>query len=322
MATALLLLAASPGLASSQETRLSAADEPLRATAGGREVARLRQGAAVRTGAMQGDWREVTLEAWIWGASVRPERRDGHDLVVVPSGGENLRAAPNGAVVARALEGMLLTQVERRGAWVRVRRAGWVRDAALGGATPVSRTQTQPRASPAAAVLERTTSGESGGALLSSPAGDTVARVAPLTGMDVVAREGNWARVRLEGWIWAPSLRAEGDTAGVLQNVSPEILAANPDAFRGRVVQMNVQFIAVERADRIRADFYEGEPFILARAGAQSSYVYIAVPENMLDRVSRVAPLSRMTILARVRTGRSSLTGAAVLELVELSGDG
>jgi hypothetical protein len=46
------------------------------------------------------------LEGWIWSASVGPDGRDGHDLVVTVRGGENLRVAPNGDVIARVRTGM------------------------------------------------------------------------------------------------------------------------------------------------------------------------------------------------------------------------
>ena len=58
--------------------------------------------------------------------------------------------------------------------------------------------------------------GSAGAALLQSPSGDTLARIRPMTQMEVLATEGNWARVRMEGWVWQPGLAAASDTGAVL----------------------------------------------------------------------------------------------------------
>lgn len=105
----------------------------------------------------------------------------------------------------------------------------------------------------------------------------------------------------------------------MLRGVAPEVLLSNPDRFRGRVLEWHVQFITLERAEKIRTDFYEGEPFILARPpGDQPGFIYVAVPAERLAQVQRIAPLERITILARVRTGRSDLLAAPILDLLEL----
>jgi hypothetical protein len=364
MSLVLLLLAAASPLAA-QDGAVAVERETLRAEPAGRAIATLTRGTPLHAGREQDGWREVTLEAWIWAQSIRPEQRDGHDHVVSARGGENLRAEPGGPILGRAATGMLLDLVERRDGWVRVRRTAWLPQAAVttraagpaGTASPPARTATRgvdhpsagaapgpaaaapaahaAGATAAAAVPARTAAaapptrpdaagtwtlaGDAGTAVLSAPGSDTLARLHPFASVEVVARDGNWARVRLDGWVWAPSLRAAGDTTGVVRDATPELLTASPDAFRGRLVELRLQFIALDRAEKIRTDFYEGEPFILARAVAGAAgFVYIAVPEELTDQVRRTAPLSRIRILARVRTGRSQLTGAPVLELVEI----
>jgi hypothetical protein len=354
----LLLLLAAPPLRA-QDGAVAVERETLRAEPGGRAIATLTRGARLHAGREQSGWREVTVEAWIWAQSIRPEQREGHDHVVSARGGENLRAEPGGPILGRAATGMLLDLVERRDGWVRVRRTAWLPQAAVatgsaapGPASPPPPAGPAPRATatvpdaargaapgpasaaasaaspgrtPAAASPGRnaaatgTLAGEAGSAVLSAPGSDTLARLQPFASVEVLAREGNWARVRLEGWVWAPSLRAADDTTGVIRDATPELLTASPDAFRGRLVELRLQFIALDRAEKIRTDFYEGEPFILARAVAGAAgFVYIAVPEELTEQVRRTPPLSRMRVLARVRTGRSQLTGAPVLELVEL----
>src|SRR5512132_2734553 len=79
----------------------------------------------------QGRWAQVTLDGWIFSRSVKPDRRQGLDLVVSERDGENLRTGPNGSVIARLRYGALLERVEERGKWVHVRRRGWVPRSAL-----------------------------------------------------------------------------------------------------------------------------------------------------------------------------------------------
>lgn len=326
-----------PALAAGQSARVVVAEEEFRATAGGKPLATVRKDAGLRLGERQGTWREATLEGWVWSASLAAERRDGHDLVVSARGGENLRAAPNGAILARLRVGMLITEVERQGSWVRVRRTGWLRDASL--ATDADAPTTEVRSAPAAAAAQDppakaasqpaptasppgrawTRIGQAGAALLATQGSDTLAALRPLAEVEVVAREGTWARVRLEGRVWAPAIAAPADTGAILKDVSPLALAANPAGFQGRIVEWAVQFIALERAEKVRTDFYEGEPFILARApGEEAGFVYIAVPPQHLAQVERLAPLQRLTILGRIRAARSPIMGAPVLDLLEI----
>ncbi|HEX7118149.1 MAG TPA: hypothetical protein VF212_05140 [Longimicrobiales bacterium] len=317
----LALLLGCPVAALGQSVRVGPDDEYLRAAPDGAVLATVLNGTELRGGRTQGAWREVTLEGWIWSASVAPEDRDGHDLVVRARDGENLRASPDGTRLARLRTGMLLDEVDRDGNWVRVRRTAWIRTDGLLADRPATNAATP--AAPARTPASRTNlaawarMGHAGAALLAAPDKDTIAAVRPLTPVEVLAREGNWARVRLEGWVWVPSLAAPADTGDVLRNISPQVLAANPQGFQGRLIEWTVQFIALEHAERIRTDFYEGEPFILARGpGDEAGFVYIAVPPDRVEQVKRLAPLQRITVLARVRTARSAIMGAPVLDLL------
>ncbi|HUE77051.1 MAG TPA: hypothetical protein VMM83_03840, partial [Longimicrobiales bacterium] len=121
-------------------------------------------------------------------------------------------------------------------------------------------------------------------------------------------------------WTFASSLSAD-DAAGaaVLRDVSTAELAEAPERFRGRLVEWTIQFIALQEAERFRTDFVEGEPFMLARGPAdETGFVYVAVPPDRVEEVTRLTPLERVRVLARVRSARSSLTGAPVLDLLEL----
>src|SRR5690606_25645546 len=124
-----------PAAALAQTGRVTVDGELLRAAPDGAILATLEEGTPLKLGRRQGAWQEVTLEGWIWHESVRAERNGPHDLVVSARPTENLRAGPNGKLLALVRTGMRLEQVERAGNWVRVRRTGWVRAAAVRAAT-------------------------------------------------------------------------------------------------------------------------------------------------------------------------------------------
>jgi len=339
-ALVLFALACAAPVSAQNTVTVSAEQENLRAEQRGQVVAVLERGTPLQLVRADGQWREVTLRGWIWGASVEPTGRASR-LSVSAVDGENLRASPNGQVLARVNRGTVLTELQRQGAWARVERTAWIWGASVSGgseaasatttATPPAQTpaQTQP-AAPRGAAAGRTPTdsvlaanwlraGSTGSYLLGAPDGDTLGRLRPMTAMEVVAREGNWARVRVEAWVWEPSSTSAADSGSVLRNISASTVAGSPDSFRGRIVEWNVQFIALERAERIRTDFYEGEPFMLARApGDEASFVYIAVPPERVAQVERLSPLQRVTVLGRIRTGRSRVMGAPVLDLLEL----
>src|ERR1043166_7487902 len=72
---------------------------------GGTRLGMLAPGARLAPGRSSGEYAEGTLEAGIFTASVKPDRREGFDLSVRSKGGENLRAAPDGQLLGRAVEG-------------------------------------------------------------------------------------------------------------------------------------------------------------------------------------------------------------------------
>ena len=87
---------------------------------------------------------------------------------------------------------------------------------------------------------------------------------------------------------------------------------------RGRIVALDLQFISLERAEPVRSDFYEGEPFLLMREpGEEGSFIYVAVPPDRLGEVEGISPLERMSVVGRVRRSAASLTGSPILDLIE-----
>ena len=164
--------------------------------------------------------------------------------------------------------------------------------------------------------------GTVGGPILAAPDGDTLAVARPTGDVEVVRREGNWARVRLEGWMWIPVTApdsAVGAAAETPSPVEPGELSRNPQAQAGRVVEWTLQFISLERAEAVRTDFFEGEPFLLTRfGGSDGPFVYVAVPTDRIQEVEGLVPLERIEVTGRVRTAASALTGVPILDLMSL----
>jgi hypothetical protein len=302
-------------------------------TAGGRRLGTVRPGSALDpTGQTSGSWSEVVLQGWIWTGSVVRTSRGGFDLSVSVAGGENLRDAPStqGAIQARLLQGFLLERLGESGRWTQARRTGWVSTSALAtgavaadDADQVPDQSSSQSAGPTGASAEghgteeeRLRVGGTPARLHLSPEGDTVGVVRPGADLAVLAREGGWVRVRLNGWVRAADLLPT-DSATQRSTLSAADLKLNPDEYQGLQVRWSVQFVSLERAEAVRTDFYEGEPFILARAPDPSDgFVYLAVPPELLSVAEELPPLEMIEILARVRTGRSAIMGSPVLDLL------
>lgn len=303
-------------------------EENLRAEPNGTVLGRLEPGTRVVVEGGEGNWTRVTLEGYVWTASLQVLREGGFDLVVSASGGENFRDEPSGRVAARLETGTRLEEIERVPGWIRVRRTAWIWSPSLladetGEAGPAVE-----QAVPAGEDAEREApqrdrwvrASDRGAAILTAPDGDTLALTRAGSELRMLDREGRWVRVQLDGWVWWPDGEVEeaGEDAQP-QRITASDLAAEPDRYRGRVVEMELQFISLERAERVRVDFYEGEPYLLTRAlGAERVFVYVAVPPRELDAMRRFTPLERLRVVGRVRSGAAELTGNPILDMLEL----
>lgn len=292
-------------------------------------LARLESGVAIRVLEREGNWTQVELEGWVWLRSLEDSEEPGMDLVVAADGGENLRDRPSGAILGVLEEGALLEELGREPGWARVSRVGWIWSESL---VPLSGPTTDPEPPPPGSPgtigpAARAPGGfrtlDAGGPILTAPDGDTLAVAAPSSDIEIVRREGGWARVRLEGWMWMPVATDAAESEAVAtvdpSALEPQDLMADPDAHAGRVVSWSIQFISLERAEAVRTDFFEGEPFLLARfGGTDGPFVYVAVAPDRLSEVEGLVPLEAVTITARVRTGASELTGAPIVDLIEV----
>jgi SH3-like domain-containing protein len=295
--------------------------EAFLADPGGKQLGRVSAGAAVTVQGRRARDTQVTLDGWIFRSSVKSDRREGHTLSVTPVE-ENLRLGPNGRVLARLVRGALLDEVERRGAWVHVRRGGWIATSAIGPgaartaaqqatAAPAGDSSTPEDVDPRRAVLRRRVQ------LFRAPDVPTTGFLDAGMPVRITARAGQWVRVEAQGWVKESEVRPPGGQA--VSGVTAAELRANPDEWRGKVLRWTIQFISLQTADELRSDFAPGQRYILARGPApEYAFVYVTVPPNKLEEVAGLRPLASVTVLARVRSGRSAYLANPILDLLDI----
>jgi hypothetical protein len=336
LAVAALVSGFHPAAPRAQQTATIQRDnEAFLAEPGGVRLARLTRGARFPVGGARSRFTALTLEGWVFQTSLGTVARDGHTLRVTKAGGENLREAPNATVVARLVSGALLDEVERRPGWVHVRRSGWVATAGLqsagasrsGPGAEARRPGVAPGPARAPAAETTATNQELDPSLAVARTRLELHRApgAPPSGsleadmpVRVTARAGEWVRVETQAWVRERDLRPVGDAA--LNNVTAAELRADPERFQGRLIRWTIQFIALQTADELRPDFALGERYILARGPApEYAFAYVVVPASKVAEVGRLAPLASVTIIARVRSGRSAYLANPILELVDIA---
>jgi hypothetical protein len=86
-------------------------------------------------------------------------------------------------------------------------------------------------------------------------------------------------------------------------------------------VRWTVQILSpIQRADVLRRELGENEPYVIARGpDSESALLYLAIPPSMLDAVGSITPLTSAVVTARVRTGRSSPVGVPILDLISIA---
>ncbi len=160
----------------------------------------------------------------------------------------------------------------------------------------------------------------------------TIVRTAPVTGaetspavgqlakgatVDVIGKDHDWVRVRLEGWVRESDLVVADTTLRVL---SAADVRANPSAAQGKLVRWEVEAVALQTADALRTGLKSGERYLLALGpGTEKTLVYIVVPESLLQTAQSLPSMAEITVTARIRNGRSDPAGVPVLDLQSLT---
>jgi hypothetical protein len=314
-------------------------DAELFANAGSNPVATVRKGAPVAIGQTNGAYVQSTVDGWI-AAALLGGARDSFPLTVKPGAAVRLRssASAQSAIVADLRGGMGLVEVERQGAWVHVRRTGWLPARALAQSSQA----TSPPGSPAAAINTPAAAQASAPlpqppagpdttrnglvltpvvqtAIAASPGGQRVGSLGPGARATVTGRERGWVRVQVEGWVREADLSV-ADTA-LRGALSAADLRADPDGTAGRLVHWEVEVLAHQVADPLRKGLADQEPYLLAQGpSGENALLYLAIPPSLAATAREIPDLGRAIITARVRSGRSEPVGIPVLELLTIVG--
>ena len=129
-----------------------------------------------------------------------------------------------------------------------------------------------------------------------------------------LARERGWVRVRMEGWVRETDLLPVDSTLRTA--LSAADLRADPKGSRGKLVRWKVEVLALQRADALRRDLSEGEPYLLARGPVgENAMLYLALPPALVNDARAITPLTVVQITARVRNGRSAPTNVPILDI-------
>lgn len=318
-------------------------DAELLASPEGRSVATVKKGTSIATSTSRAGYVQSTVDGWIAAALLGPAR-DSFPLTVKPGGAVRLRAAadPRSPVVADLRAGMGLNEVERKGAWVHVRRTGWLPSRFIGtgaadrasDAPPVAATG-QATVTPSSAQIPAATSPAPAGpdttrnglvltpvartTIAASPNGPELGSLGPGARATVTGRERGWVRVQVEGWVREADLSvADPALRGAL---SAADLRADPEGTAGRLVHWEVEVLAHQVADPLRKGLTDQEPYLLAQGPAgENALLYLAIPPALAATAREIPDLSRAIITARVRSGRSEPVGIPVLELLTIVG--
>lgn len=333
----LVLLLAIVALPLGAQARVSRNTE-VRAAPDGNVVADVRSGTSWQTGAARDGWTLLTLQGWV-DASRFAGRADSFPESIGGSQNLRIREQPSleGRILGELRPGAGLRVVERRGSWARFRRDAWVPSSAIGTATaaatrPVAAIPARGTPSPAATRdsspepnAPRSTDAVPAGslratvptALSAAPTGAVIGRLEPGAVVEPIARDRGWVRVRLDAWV-AESLLTPADTSFGATLTAAD-LRLDPVGNKGRVVRWDVEVVGLQRADVLRKDLAENEPYLLAMGpGSEKAILYLAIPPSLLEEARAISPLAKVLITARVRAGRSEPTGTPVLDLLSI----
>jgi hypothetical protein len=271
----------------------------------------------------RGDWREVEIEGWIFTSSVERTRRDGFDLVVTASGGENIRRAPNGEVVGRVRAGTLLLKAETQGGWTRVRRTGWVPRKAMGSAD--SSPAVQAYVAPTQAAASAQSPGDPAtpdraelareAPVFAAPEGGQYGTLQPGAPARVLGRAGEWTRVQFEGWVRESDLKEA--SGGALSGITAAEVRSDPSRYVGRTVDWRVELIAVQEADELRPEMPKGQKYLLTRGPLpEPGFVYVTVKDSQVEQFRALQALQDLTLRVVIKAPRTRFLATPVVELV------
>lgn len=334
-ALALLLVFAAPVVA--QERFRVTSDVSFRKLGNGVVLGTLLRGSEITLRKTDGSWAEFRLEGWMFSQSVTRANREGYDAQTRAR--ENLRAEPNGRVIARVSSGALFDRVEQRTGWSRLRRDVWIPRSALQSLTAPATAARRPAAQDRARVTPRDTARTALGIgagvlppaapgdhvelagsarLLSTPEGPALGALERGGRARVMSRSGEWVRVQVEGWVKESETRPASDS-GALTGVTAAEVRAAPGRFVGKVVDWRVQFLAVQTADELRPEIPVGRNYLLTRGPLpESGFVYVILPNDQVERFRAMTPLQELVVRGTIKAASTRYLPNPVLELIAL----
>jgi hypothetical protein len=340
---AIFLLAALP-LQAQDQSEIST-DTRLRKEPDGTPLVSLPAGTEVEARDARGNWHEVEVEGWIFTSSTSPTDRDGFDLVVSASGGENIRESPNGEVIGRARSGALFRKLETRGTWTRVSRAGWVpRDAVSTSSTPSAaapvKADTPAVAQASAAAAQASPTGAPVGTpsparpgsdgdraavarqtpLYATPQGGPYATLQPGAPARILGRNGEWVRVQMEGWV--RDIDLEQAAGGALTGITAADVRSEPARYVGKMVEWRLQLISVQAADELRTEMSRGQNYLLTRGPLpEPGFVYVMVTPAQAAEFRGLPALQELTLRVNIKAARTKYLTTPVVEYVSRVAD-
>lgn len=149
------------------------------------------------------------------------------------------------------------------------------------------------------------------------PDSTTLATLQPGAAARVVGRRGSWVRLQLEGWAREADMRPAAN--GPMAGVGAAQLRADPDRYVGRILEWRLQLIAVQRADELRSEMAQGQPYLLTRGPLPDlGFVYVTVSPEEADRFRALPSLEELVLRVRVKAARSRFLETPVVELVSV----
>jgi hypothetical protein len=321
---ALLIILAAP--VDAQERFRVTTDVSFRKNGNGVVLGTLVRGDEITVRRVDGSWAELRLEGWIFNQSIARTNREGFD--VMTRNRENLRAEPNGKIIARVSSGALLDRTDERGGWTRIRRDVWIPRSSLRSLSNATAQRDSVRPSASAGVGAGLSSPSAPGdyieaaqatRLLATPEGTPVGALEQGGRVRVLNRSGDWVRVQLEAWVKESETRPASDS-GALTGVTAAEVRAAPGRYVGKVVDWRLQFLAVQKADELRPEIPAGRHYLLTRGPLpESGFVYVIIPQSQVERFRALTPLQELVVRGTIKAAATKYLPNPVLELVSLA---
>ncbi len=326
------VLRAAPIAGGAQAPRVVVAATDLRKDPGGTPLVHLRDGTPVALHVRRGTSAQVTLEGWIYSGALQTDDRNGFDVSVsLPDGAPvRLQPAPRAPLLGMARTGALFDSLGANGAWIHVRRTGWVERGALQqpadpkaakpspkpqvpSATAAQHPATPPAPGGAPAAASSSVGLSAGAALSLVPGGTPIGTIESPAAVQLLERRGDWSHVQLDVWVRQASLS---------DSIAPDAITladlhAAPDKYVGKTVEWTLQVLSVQKADELRPDLPYGQPYVLASGPLpESGFVYLVVTPAQADSFANLDPLAKVRVRATIRAARSRYLPTPILNYV------